>query len=473
MDLRFYFSRFLRQVHWFLLVTVVFAVLGVVAARLLPTVYVATALLVVESEQIPDALARSTVETQASEQLQIIEQRLRAREKLLDVASRFRVYDGLGDGTQRPLTAGEIVADMRERVAINITFDRGNRGNVEATLVRVSFEAPDGQMAAAVTNDLVTQILEEDVAMRTVVARQTREFFQQEVERLEESLAERSAAILAFKEKNLSALPDSLEFRRAELTRLELRIDELEREEATIQDQIDRLARMRSGSQGASDVTTEDPAPGATAGVTTRDIRRDDLLSQMGFLQNERTRLEARALELTTSISQTPGNAVVLEALEREYDNIRSQYDLAVSNRAKAETGETIEVLSKGQRITVIEQAVAPDKPDKPNRPKIMAAALGAGMAAGLALIAALEFLRGAIRRPADLETALGITPLATLPYVTTMGEKRRNRLFAFGLIVALLLLAALALWILHTQVMPLDLVLEKLRARLPIWLPL
>lgn len=471
MDLRFYFSRFLRQAHWFLLVVILFAGAGFVAARVLPTVYVASALMVVESEQIPDALARSTVQTQASEQLQIIEQRILARDKLLDVANRLGVYDVIRAGAERPLTAGEIVADMRDRVDIDTTFDRGGSGGVQATLVRVSFDAPDPQMAAAVTNELVTLILSEDVAMRTVVARQTLEFFQQEVERLEQALAERSAAILAFKEKNLSALPDSLDFRREELTRLEARLAELEREEGAIAEQIDRLTRMRGSAQAASE--GEASTAGTTGGVTTRDIRRDDLTSQLGFVEDERGRLEARVLELTTSISQTPGNAVLLEALERDYDNIRSQYDQAVANRAKAETGETIEALSKGQRITVIEQAVAPDEPEKPNRPKIMAAGLGAGMMAGLGLVAVLEFLRGAIRRPADLTAALGITPLASLPYVPTIAERRRNRLLLLAAVVGLIALVALGLWVVHEQVMPLDLIWEKVRARLPLWMTL
>ena len=72
MDLRFYLSLFLRRLHWFLLIAVLVSGVGLVLARVLPTVYVASAKLVVESEQIPSDLAASTVEVQAGEQLQII-----------------------------------------------------------------------------------------------------------------------------------------------------------------------------------------------------------------------------------------------------------------------------------------------------------------------------------------------------------------------------------------------------------------
>lgn len=467
MDIRFYFSRFLRQVHWFLLCVLLCSVAGVAVARLMPTVYVASALLVVESEQIPDALARSTVETRAGEQLQIIEQRILARDKLLDVSKRLGVHDEMASAAERPMTAGEIVADMRKRVTIDMSIDRGS--SEQATLVRVGFEAADARLAAAVTNELVTQILEEDVAMRTVVARQTLEFFQQEAERLAQALAERSAAILAFKEENLSALPDSLDFRREELTRVEARVAELEREETALNEQIDRLARLRGGAATSSAGGGGEEGTGGQ--VTTRDIRREDLNSALAAAVNERSRLEARAVELTTSIAQTPANSVQLEALERDYENVRTQYDLAIANRAKAETGETIEALSKGQRITVIEQAVAPDDPARPNRPKIMAAGVGAGMMAGLALVAVLEFLRGAIRRPADLTAALGITPFATLPYVATRAERRRGRLILAASVLVAMALVVGGLWYVHVKVMPLDLVMDKVRDRLPPWL--
>ncbi len=57
MDLRFYLSLFTRRLPWFLLLLTLGTVVGVTLARVLPPVYIAEALLVVESEQIPDELA--------------------------------------------------------------------------------------------------------------------------------------------------------------------------------------------------------------------------------------------------------------------------------------------------------------------------------------------------------------------------------------------------------------------------------
>ncbi len=87
-------------------------------------------------------------------------------------------------------------------------------------------------MAAAVTNEVVTLILRENVAMRTTVAGQTLEYFVQEVARLDRELAEQGAAILAFKEANKDALPDSLDFRRSQQAAAQERLLLIERDEA-------------------------------------------------------------------------------------------------------------------------------------------------------------------------------------------------------------------------------------------------
>jgi uncharacterized protein involved in exopolysaccharide biosynthesis len=83
MDLKFYFSLFLRRLPWFLLLLALGSAIGITLARVLPPVYVAQARLVVESEQIPDSLAASTVQTKATEQLQIIQQRILTRATLI------------------------------------------------------------------------------------------------------------------------------------------------------------------------------------------------------------------------------------------------------------------------------------------------------------------------------------------------------------------------------------------------------
>lgn len=514
-DFKFYLSLFLRRLPYVLIFLAIGSAAGLTLASVLPPVYRAQAVLIVESQQIPDELAATTVQTGAREQLQIIQQRILTRERLLEMANRLQVYAPLAGETPRQRSADDIVQDMRGRIDIVTTGDEGGRGAADATVVTVSFVATTGPLSAAVTNDLVTQILQENVKIRTNVAGQTLEYFTQEVARLDQELAARGAAVLEFQEANLEALPDSLEFRRSQQAAAQERLVQLGRDEATLNDRRARLVTLYEttgqvdGSVSTADLTpearqlqelrdqlvsalailspqnpqvrvlqaqitgleatvaaqtaagTQDAVTGAQ--LTPYEIELADLDGQLQFLKDQQDETKATLETLRLSIEATPGNAITLDTLQRDYANIRGQYDQAVANRARAETGDTLEVLAKGQRITVIEQAIAPAGPESPNRKLVAAAGIGGGLSLGLGLVVVLELLNGAIRRPVDLTRRLGITAFGTVPHFRTRWETVRRRMIIAGVIVVVLIGLPWLLWIVNTQVTPLDLLLDRL----------
>lgn len=514
MDFRFYLSLFLRRIHYFLLLFVAGAGIGLTLARVLPPVYVAEALLLVESEQIPGNLAASTVQTQATEQLQIIQQRILTRAQLLDMANELNIYAGL-PASQR-MTADEIVTDLRDRISINTSGGGQGGAGPQATLVAVSFEAPEAQLSSAVANKLVTLILQEDVSMRTGLAGQTLDFFVQEVERLDGELTVLGAEILKFQEENLTSLPDSLAFRRTQQSTNQGRLQQLDRDDAALRDRLNRLVQLKAsgGSLPSTQGTPQTPeqrqlqtlkdqlassllvlsptnpkipplraqiaalekvvnaqlAGGAldAAGqqLSAMDIQIADLEGQLKFNADVRAQIDAEQEDLRISIEATPGNAIRLDTLNRDYAALRAQYDQAVSNKSRAETGDTIEALSKGQRISVIEQAVTPQEPDRPNRLAIAAGGVGGGFAAGLGLVLLLELLNSAIRRPVDLTARLGITPFGTLPLLRSRAQIRRRRLVVAGAFAVVMVALPAGLWVVHTQVTPLDLLWNRVLDR-------
>jgi uncharacterized protein involved in exopolysaccharide biosynthesis len=527
MDLDYYGKLFLRRLPYLLVLLALGSALGLTLARVLPPVYRAEAILVVESQQIPDELAASTVNVAMTEQLQIIEQRILARQGLIEMANRLQIYAAAEAEGQR-LSADDLVSDMRRRTVI-ATSGGGNpqRGAVQATIVRVSFEAATASLSAAVTNEIVTRILAENVAIRTNVANQTLRFFEDEVARLDQELTDRGATILAFQEANLNALPDSLDFRRSQQAAAQERLAQVEREAALLRDrraqlvavfettgvvtqtpvaeqsqaarqlaaaqeelaavlsvlspqnprvrvlqaQVDALAaQVAAEAQAASQTTaTTDPADPAPAdpALMAYELQLADIDSQLDFLADQKTQIEATMADLRASIEATPGNAITLETMQRDYDNIRVQYDQAVANRARAQTGDIIEALAKGQRITVIEQAVPPRRPDRPNRILIAAGGVAGGLVAGLALIVLMELLNTAIRRPADLQKKLDITAFATLPLIRTPRDIWRRRAILAGTFVTIFVGVPLGLWFVHTEVMPVDQLINQAVDRL------
>ena len=516
--MKFYLSLFLRRLPYFLLILAVGSALGFTLASVLPPVYVAEANLLVEAEQIPDSMAASTVRTQATEQLQIIQQRIMTRANLLELANRLQIYAPRSGKPAAVMSADDIVDDMRKRTKILTTgAPQNNRAPTQATLVAVSFEAPDSNMSALVANEFVTLILQENVALRTAVSGQTLDFFTQEVTRLDKDLTQRRAVILDFKQKNQDALPDSLDYRRNQMTTLQAQQLQMQRDEATLKDRRDRLTKLHESDAIQGDAAPRNQTPeqqqmkalqdklsaalavyspenpnvkllqtqiaglkitvdkqladavSAAGGkaLSAYDVQMADIDGQLSFIADQKVALAKQLDALRISIEATPGNAISLDALQRDYDAVRNQYDTAVQRKAQAETGDLIEALSKGQRISVVEQAVAPRDPARPNRTLIAGGGVGGGLILGLGLVALLEVLNRAIRRPVELTTKLGITPFSTLPYMRTRREVVRRRVIITVALLVVLVGIPAVLWAIDTYYMPMDMLLAAVMRKL------
>ena len=505
-DLKYYLSLFFRRIHYFLALTLGGLAIGLTLALTKPPVYRAEARLIVESSQIPGELALSTVRASAVELLEVITQRLVTRTYLLDTAERFTLYPA-----EPPITPDEIVTDMQRRLVLVLpALDD------PAPIATVAFDSATPEVAAEIVNDLVTRILQENTAVRTGLAAETLGFFEQEVKRLDGEMARQGTLILQFKEKNKAALPDSLEFRRLRQTSQQERLVQMERELSSLKDrrirlqeifsrtgQVDSLTDSRSDEQrqlqtlksqlasakilyapdnpvlkaletqvealqAAVDAQLEG-RNGESSTLTTFELQLADIEAQEKFLEDQKKEVETELAALQVSIEATPQNAIALGTLERDYENIKLQYDQAAERLGQASTGDRIEAQSRGQRITVIEQADVPTKPIAPNRRLLTVAGLGGGAVLGLGLIILLELLNTTIRRPVQLTSGLGITPFATVPIYRTRREirQRRSRMLA-GLFGGLAALAAL-LYGVHVAYRPLDLLVPEIAARLGI----
>jgi len=511
--LKYNLAIFLRRLPLFLLVSVTISSAALAIALVLPTIYTARGTLLVEDPQIPTTLARSTVVVNELEQLAIIRQRLMTRANLLDIAREYQIYEDLEE-----ISPDQIVQRMRSDTGIR---NSGRRD--AATLMNISFRARSPEVSAQVVNEYITRVLAENADQRTNRATQTLAFFQQEAERLQTELNLQNEKILRFQNENSDSLPSTLDYRLARQSQLEERLETLSRERTQLEEQRASLVELReSGRRLAGPVAT---APGERtvaerqladlqnqltntlivyaessprvqmlrarvealeaqveeARLAALDVEGlegevppDPVTAEIAELDARVAEMDERAsaierdlLLLTRSIERTPGNAIALDSLRRDYQNIQRQYNQAVDRLSQAQTGERIETMSAGSRITVIEQATTPNEPSDPNRPLIAGAGAAAGLGAGIGLIVLLELLNKAIRRPVDLTHALGITPVAVIPYIATPLERLRRRLIL--LLVALAVLAGVPamLWYVHYDIMPLDLIYDRVLTEL------
>lgn len=503
LDLSFYFAVFLRRLHYFIVIFALVSAASIAAAFLLPAVYSANSVLLVESSSIPGALSAPTVQAQALEKLQTIEKKLMTRANLLRIAQKFKVFPDTSK-----MSPDDIVQAMRDATQIS-----KNAGSGQATFMGIGFEADTADAAAAVVNEYVTLILEADLEVRTGNAEQTVEFFRQQVEWLSAELDIQSAKILDFQNKNSDALPNTMTYRMNQQQLLQTRLSTAERDIASLKDQKARMVAIFEStgqvSGAAANMTPEQrqleqlqtqlngmlaifapsnpkvllvkqqiaqleaivksQAPSNPSGnpvATLLDVQLADLDTKIQILEEERLKLIDELATIKDSIDRTPANQIALDALNRDYNNIQLQYNSSVDKLAAASAGEQIEVRSKGERISVVEPATVPSQPARPNRTLIAGGGMVAGAFLGIAAIVLIELLNRAVRRPTDLVRTFGITPIATIPYMRTPGETMMRRTaFAAILLVAVLGIPAM-IYAVHVYYLPLDIIAGKVAGK-------
>ena len=509
LDLRFYLSLVLKRLPIMLILLVSGTAVGLGVAYTLPPRYEADAQLLVQGAQIEG----STVTVQATERLQILQQQLLTRATLLDMARQFDVFRG-----EDVNTPDEIVSEMRNRTGFNIRG--GNRGrNSGATFLTINFTDDNARTAADVVNQFVTLVLAEDAKFRRNQAGQTLDFYEDEVERLEEELSQKSAEIVNFEAENEGALPSGNDFRLNRQSQLQEMVNTAARNRSALNDQRRNLvamgsigaapgqaqespevARLRSAEAELANALTVYSETNPRVRILRSQVERlrdqvnasldvatdeeDDTLSsnpataalqmqissidtQLEYLERDVEIAEAELVRLAGNIAKTPGVVIRIEELNREYSNLQRQYDRALSERNAAQAGEKIELAAKGERLRVIEQASAPSEPNAPDRNKIMAGGFLAGGALAAAFFVLAELLNRSIRRPVDIVNGLGIQPLATIPFIETTKSRNRRRALWTILLVSLAIGIPIALWSIHEYYLPLDYIIERIIARL------
>jgi uncharacterized protein involved in exopolysaccharide biosynthesis len=120
-------------------------------------------------------------------------------------------------------------------------------------------------------------------------------------------------------------------------------------------------------------------------------------------------------------IEQTPAREQDMASLLREYQSTRETYERLSKKSQDALQAENLEKKQKGEQFRVIDPARTPEKPFSPNVPKILLVSLLAGIGCGFGLAFLREQMDRSFHDAGDVELALGLKVLATIPKI---GEK-------------------------------------------------
>lgn len=401
------FSELIGMIRRRLWIIVLIAVIGSVISLWYainqPRAFEATAVIQIESPQIAEDISRPRDPAEASRRLQLIQQRLMARDNLIAVIDRHGLF---AEAADLPLSQKIFQLRVATRIdQIREGVQSWQPGSVPSGLI-ITVQLPDAQKAADVANDFVASVLEENRLRRETVARDAVAFFETEANRLIEQIEALETQIAEFKRVNADALPGNITSLRTQIAGLEETILEIDRQIITLES---AGSRQRAGT-----------------------VER-----QVQLLQDQKNLVVDRLNALTGALASAPSVEQEFNALSRDLRQYQDQYSAITQRRADAEMNQVLENQQSTERFEVLETALVPENPVSASRKKIALAGGVASVIAGLVVAFLLEVFNPAIRTAAQLERALGISPVVAIPMVTTKADTRRKWMAIGGLILA------------------------------------
>jgi len=226
---------------------------------------------------------------------------------------------------------------------------------------------------------------------------------------------------------------------------------------------VKRLRRKLDGLESMLDEYEDNPAiknevDNQSPEYLQAKARLDSAKNNIKALEKSRLVLEKQIAQLDIYINQTPQVERGLEALKRDYKNIESKYQEIKNKQLQAELAMSLEEDQKGERFTLLEPPLFPDKPVKPDRPKLFMLGLMLSIFSGLGVAGLAEVLDGGIRGSLALASVTKTRPLVVIPYISTQHDanvRKRNLKLLIG---ASIVLGIVSLALVHFYYKPLDL---------------
>jgi len=503
------FLDILKRRRWSIIVPAgaVFIIAAIVAFCWPPT-YRSTATILIEEQEVPREYVNTAVTTFADQRLQSINQRIMGTTRLLEIITKFKLYDDL----KSKWTTEEIIDRMRKDIKFNtvsadVIDPRSGQPRPATIAFTVSYNGKNPVVVQQVASELTSLYLEENLKDREKQSQGTSKFLEDEMKSVQVQLADFDSRIKTYKQGHINSLPEltqlnlqSLETVEREIVSLNYQLRTLKERESNIQTELSTMStdagnqdktrlselRVRLGEMKTR-LTDEHPDVIKTRGEIaelmkqlratgrdTADNKPDNpayitLSSQLSGIQSE---IESAKRQIETlsrkredykrRIAASPGVEEGYKNILDQRNNLQLKYDDLSKKFMEAKVSNGMEKEQKGERFTLIDAARLPEKPVSPNIPAILLIGLVLGLGSGVGVAALNEQGDQTARTPEMLARVTSFPVLASIPEIVTWEDiarqKKKRRRAAVGLVLFLVISPILF----HFLVMDLDIFWAK-----------
>ena len=227
-------------------------------ALLWPPAYRSTATILIEQQELPADLVRSTVTSYADERVQVISQRVMTTETLLGIVRRYDLYPK----ERSRETRDQIINQMRHDIGVkmisaDVIDPRSGQPTAASIAFTVSFTDRTADEAAKVANELTTLFLNDNVETRTQLADGAASFLKAQVAQVSQHLGKVESELSAFEAKHFDSLPNLTQLNLGLIDRTNQQLQDAQMRQSSLEDQEvflqAQLAQLKPDSAVYSD----------------------------------------------------------------------------------------------------------------------------------------------------------------------------------------------------------------------------
>jgi uncharacterized protein involved in exopolysaccharide biosynthesis len=207
-------------------------------AIFLPSIFRSQATILIEQQEIPQELVRSSITSFADERIQRISQRVMTGQNLLKIIDQYDLYPERRHKDPREVLLKRMRDDIEMKTITADVIDPRNGHPTQATIAfSVAYQSHSPALALKVASELTSLYLNENLTSRTQVAKQNAEFLAEEADRQQKRVDELDAQLATFKEKHHDRLPELSTLNIEIMNRTELDLHDMQNRLQTLDQQ--------------------------------------------------------------------------------------------------------------------------------------------------------------------------------------------------------------------------------------------
>jgi polysaccharide chain length determinant protein (PEP-CTERM system associated) len=485
-----YVAMFRRRWILIAVLTVIGGPLAYGVARVLPTVFKSTTVVLVQGSSVPRDIVEPVDQTDIGERLASMQQQILSRSRLEPIIRQLNLYPN--DIDRVPME--ELVRRLQGTIDVTAVQPMAETRALNLPGFSISVTMANPRTAQQVCAAITSLFIEENLRLRQQHSEGTTQFLAQQMQVAKAQLDEQDAKLAAFQGRYMGALPDEQqtnvnllmglnsqldattqalsraqqdksfwesqlsqqidawqasqtghdpETLQDQLAALQGRLADLETKytddypdvvkmKHTIADLEARITREQAQkSQSASAVTTKKTPTPADEPAQITQLRAQIHSYDQVIAENtrEQQKIKEQIAEYQGRVQSSPAIEQQYKELTRGYQTALDTYNDLQRKRDDSAMATRLEREQEGEQFTILDPANLPDKPSFPDRVKFTLGGFGGGFALGLGLAILFEMRDTSLRTERDVEMTLHLPVLCVLPTVDPLSGVSRPRL--------------------------------------------